>query len=335
MPLRKGLLFLSVALFLFSGATAHAQQVTGQVRYADTNQPVYNANIHCEGANTSQIQQTDRSGKFTCLLGSPGGFTVRVDASGYFSEQQSGNALDNHASEYMLFRLKPDPKAKAVASAASPTDPNVPPEARKAFDKGVQAISVGKKEKIEEGAHELEKAVSIYPKFLEAQVKLGAAYMDLQQWDKAEPAFKQALEIEPRAANALFALGEIYLRLKRVDEAKTVLLQGLQIDDSSAQGHLALARAYWEDAAKIKDDAQARTSLETAYNQVNQSLKLDPGVAQAHLLKGNLLLRVRRGADAQHEYEEYLRLEPKGPFAEQTRLLVEKIKKALESQPKP
>ena len=67
---------------------------------------------------------------------------------------------------------------------------------------------------------------------------------------------------------------------------------------------------------------------------MNQSLKLDPEVAQAHLLKGNLLLRVRRAADAQHEYEEYLRLEPKGLFADQTRAIVEKIKKALATEEK-
>jgi hypothetical protein len=57
-------------------------------------------------------------------------------------------------------------------------------------------------------------------------------------------------------------------------------------------------------------------------------------VAHAHLVKGNLLLRVRRAADAQREYEEYLRLDPKGPFAEQSRLIVEKIKKALATEEK-
>jgi tetratricopeptide (TPR) repeat protein len=325
--------FTTFAFLLFSGSVIHAQQVTGQVRYADSNQPAYNANVHCEGASTSQILQTDRSGKFTCLLGSPGSFSVRVDASGYISQQQSGNALDSRSDEYLFFRLQPDPNAKPGASILPIADPKVPAEARKAFDKGVELINLGQKEKIEEGARELEKAVTVYPGFLEALMKLGAAYMDMQEWNKAEVTFKKALEIQPNTANALFALGEIYLRQKKANEARTVLLQGLQIDDRSAQGHLALARAYWEDAVKIADNAQARTSLEAAYDQVNQSLKLDPAIAQAHLMRGNLLLRGRRALEAQHEYEEYLRLEPKGPFAEQTKLTIEKIKKALASQP--
>jgi tetratricopeptide (TPR) repeat protein len=135
--------------------------------------------------------------------------------------------------------------------------------------------------------------------------------------------------------NALFALGEIYLRQKKGEEAEKVLLQGLQTEDRSFQGHLTLARVYFDMASKNKDEAQARPSLEKAYDQVNQALKLNPDMAQAHLVKGNLLLRVRRAADAQHEFEEYLRLDPKGPAAEQTRIIVEKIKKALESEKKP
>jgi len=47
--------------------------------------------------------------------------------------------------------------------------------------------------------------------------------------------------------------------------------------------------------------------------------------AGAHLLKGNLLLRAGRAADALTAFNEYLRLEPNGAFATQTRALVEKI----------
>ncbi len=310
--------------------------MTGQVRYSDTNQPAYNAIVRCNGTGTSQIQQTDRSGRFACGLGSTGSFTVSVDADGYFPEQQSGNAIDNQAREYMLFRLKPRPAgAKPAAPAAAPVDPNVPAEARQAFDKGVQAIALGNKEKIQEGAQQLEKAVTLYPKYLDAHVRLGAAYMDLQQWDKAEASFKKALEIDPKSANALFALGEIYVRQKKDEEAEKVLLQGLQIEDRSPQGHLILTRVYWSMAGKIKDETQARPTLEKAYEQIKRTLELEPNNAQAHLLKGNLLLRVRRAADAQREFEEYLRLDPKGAFAEQTKAMVEKIKKALAETPAP
>ena len=62
--------------------------------------------------------------------------------------------------------------------------------------------------------------------------------------------------------------------------------------------------------------------------EVKRALVLDPNLAGAHLLKGNLLLRVGRANDALTEFNEYLRLEPNGPFAGETHTLIEKIKKA-------
>ena len=85
---------------------------------------------------------------------------------------------------------------------------------------------------------------------------------------------------------------------------------------------------YWEKAREIKDLTQAKPALEKAYDEVKRALTLNPDLATAHLLKGNLLLRVQRTADALVEFGEYLRLEPNGPFATETRTLVDKIKKA-------
>jgi tetratricopeptide (TPR) repeat protein len=86
---------------------------------------------------------------------------------------------------------------------------------------------------------------------------------------------------------------------------------------------------YWEKAGTTKDQAVWRPQLEKSYEEVKQALTQDPKLAPAHLLKGNLLFKVRRAEDALHEYEEYLRLDPKGESAEATRALVDKIKQAL------
>jgi len=44
---------------------------------------------------------------------------------------------------------------------------------------------------------------------------------------------------------------------------------------------------------------------------------------------GNILLRERNGKDAYHEFNEYLRLDPKGEYADATRDLVKRLDKAL------
>jgi tetratricopeptide (TPR) repeat protein len=320
-----------IALLAFA---VSAQQIQGDVRYADSSQPVLEAHVECSGTGGISSQMTGRNGKFFFRV-SPGQYYVSVHMPGYQNEERSVVLTDFNASEYLSFRLRALPGAGAKNPKPPTVDASVPAEAQKEFDKAEATIATGKKEAIPEAIRHYQQALVLYPKFVQSQLKLGTTYMDLGDWDKAEETLKKTIESDPKAVNAYFALGETYLRQKKNPEAEKVLMEGLQIENRSFQGHLALARVYFDMANKIKDEAQARPSLEKAYDQVNQSLKLNPDLAQAHLVKGNLLLRVRRAADAQHEFEEYLRLDPKGPFAEQTRAVVEKIKKALASEKKP
>ena len=311
-----------------------AGRINGQVRFADTGQPAYNVLVSCDnvtGGGLAGQVMTDRNGRFNFQV-PLAQFNITVRVSGYIEQTQTVELLTSPTA-YLQFQLQPDKLKPAAAVNPAIIDASVPTSARQEFDAATKALANGKKEGIEEAVRHLEKALSIYPRFSQAALMLGTAYMDLGQADKAERALKQTLEINPQAANALFALGELYREQKLHDQAEKTLLQGLSIEPRSYQGHLNLARVYWDTAAQIKDDTQARPILEKAYEEVKKSLELNADFAPAHVVKGNLLLRVRRVQDAQHEFEEYLRLDPKGPFAEQARTTVEKIKKALASQP--
>lgn len=331
--------WLILALVLFSfPLTAPAQKtfrttsgrINGQVRYPNR-QPASEILVSCDAWNGGVVGQvrTDARGNFSFDNLGTSQFTISVRQPGFlpFSETVE---LATTPTAYVQINLRADPNAPAGAAAV--VDSSVPPPAQKEYEKAEAAME---KEDRAVAIRHYQQALTLHPQFLKAQLKMGTAYMDLGEWDKAEEALKKAIAIDPKAANAYFALGEVYLRQKKDEEAEKTLVQGLQIEDRSAAGHLGLARVYWSMAGKIKDDTQARPNLEKAYEQVKKTIELDPNLAQAHLLKGNLLLRVRRAADAQREYEEYLRLDPKGALAEQTRAKVEQIKKALQSQPKP
>lgn len=328
-------LFLIAGGLILSASAAHAQQIQGTVRWGPAQKPAQGVIVRCSGTGGTNEHLTDPGGRFYFRV-SPGHYECSVRVPGFREEFKSVDLIDTQSSEYMDFRLKEEGDSKAPAGNArtKPAEPNIPAKAREEFDKGAAAIAGGKKENLEEGVLHLQKAVAIYPQFLQAQLMLGTTYVDLQQFDKAEQTLKKAIEIDPKAANALFALGELYLRQKKDEDAEKVLLQGLQVEDRSYQGHLTLARVYVDMAAKIKDETQNRPFRVKAYDQVNESLKYNSDNSLAHWIKGNLLVSVGRNQDAQHEFEEYVRLDPKGPLADKAKTLIEKIKK-VESEKKP
>jgi len=326
------MLLLTVAAIALPG---HGQtkrvEIHGQVRYAQGGAPAANVVVRLEsydGGGPMSEAFTDSSGKFQFSSLPPAQYLVRVRQSGYRDAQQTIDLITT-SSGFVLLQLLPDTSASSPTTSKPGTiDANVPAAAQKEFDKGVAALAEGRKDKTSFAVKCFEKAVSLYPKFVEARLKLGTGYMDLEQWDKAEQALLATIEVDPKAFNALFALSEIYLRQNKISDAEKVLVTGLAIQNASYLGHLNLARVYWEKSREIKDLAQARPSLEKSYEEIKRALTLNPDLAGAHLLKGNLLLRVGRAADAVTEFNEYLRLEPNGAFATETRALVDKLKKA-------
>jgi hypothetical protein len=65
---------------------------------------------------------------------------------------------------------------------------------------------------------------------------------------------------------------------------------------------------------------------------IGMTLQLKPDLAEAHLLAGNILLRVNQNERALVEYREYLRLAPKGEFVLQVQELVRKVEKSLQDK---
>jgi len=311
-----------------SSPTTATVEIHGQVRFVDGGAPAANVLVRLEsydsGGSISEAF-TDRLGKFRFTGLPPAQYSVRVRQEGYRDAQQNVD-MTTTSNGLVMLQLSRDVSGPNKSMMGS-IDAHVPAAAQKEFDKGVAALDQGGKDKLTFAVKCFEKAVTIYPQFVEARLRLGTGYMDLEQWDKAEKALLATLEVDPKAFNALFALSEIYLRENKISDAEKVLTKGLAVQDASYLGHLNLARVYWEKSREIKDLAQAKPALEKSYEEVKRALILNPGLGSAHLLKGNLLLRVGRANDAVTEFNEYLRLEPNGPFATETRTLVDKIKK--------
>lgn len=343
--MRYRIFFLAFLLFVFNGlphafgqsAGGFSFQINGQVRYADSRKPAANVIVRVERVSGGMAGQqvTDQTGKFsfTGLAGQM--YTVTLHAPGYKEFKQDVDLLTANTGYVSAFLVKDESAVGNSSTALQPLlnppviDSSVPMEAQKEYAFAKKLIDTGEASKLAKAVGHLERAIELYPKYTEAHLMRGLAYMDMREWPKAEGSFRAAIDNTPAAVTAYWALGQVYIRQKKWPEAVDILKKGIILNGQVAEGHFALADAYWEMAPSAKDEAAFRRSLEDAWKETRKAIELDPKHGRAHLLAGNLLLKARKPNEALTHFEEYLKLEPKGPLADQTKTLVQKIKQAM------
>ena len=321
--------FLIVFLF-FPVAVTYAQvnpirspnqpaQISGQLRYSIGGAPAADVVVRLDqlaGGYVNEVR-TDRLGKFKITNLSPIQYQIIIRHPGFQEISREVN-LVMQSSEYLQLQLVEEPKRKAEKPiTVGVINANVPPEARKEYEQGESLLQAGDKKKMTQAISHFERAIAIAPNYLEAKLKLGTSYMDLAEWAKAEKVLVAANQAHANEPNLLFALGELYLQQKKTKEAEEALHEGLKVEPRSWMGHYTLGRLYWNGGELVK-----------AARQVAIALQLNPNFAEAHLLAGNIFLRARKSAEAQVEFEEYLRLAPQGKYARETKGILEEIKKA-------
>lgn len=293
-------------------------EITGQVRYANGGAPVDKALVRLEAFGGGMIGQdmTDRTGKFHFSGLSPAQYVLSVHSPGFIDIRQQVD-LQTSLKQYLQLQLVAErPEARLPTDSSKMVDAKIPVEAQKEFELG--STELIKEKKLESGVSHLEKAIKLYPQYLEAHLLLGNAYLETKQLDKAEHELRRTLEIAPKSPAAMFALGDLYRRQQKYTEAEKALQEGLKLDQKSYLGHFTLGQVYF-----------AKNDLTKAGPEVGQALQLKPDFAEAYLLAGNIFLKARKPENALQMFEEYLHLAPKGDFAPQTREVTEKLKKAL------
>lgn len=322
---------LLVAAFLFVVSPALAQrerdtyspntqafEVSGEVRFTETGAIAVNVPVRLERFSGGLIDSitTDNRGRFRFPNLQRGYYKVIVNTPGYRPAQQDAD-MQVVARVYLVFELTSDASKNASGLPVfnEVIDARVPAEAREAFSNGRNALA---KKSYREAVGHFEKAVFAYANFFDAQLLLGISFMDLKEWENAEKALLRAVEIKPENGAARIYLGEVYWRQKRNTDAEATLREGLKLDEKSWHGHFTLGRVYWDMGEVAK-----------AGGPIGMTLQLKPDLAEAHLLAGNILLRVNQRERALVEYREYLKLAPKGEFVSQVQELVRRVEKSL------
>ena len=306
----------------YNPATTSAD-ITGQVRFGGTLGLAQNVRVVLErvGGGTVDQMMTDNRGRFRFAQLPRGQYVVNTTAPCFVPDRRQVELLVIFRS-YLDIELAPDAaapncaaSARGAAAPASAVDARVPEEARREYERASASLAKGKDE---EGVARLRRSVEIYPDFFEAHMLLASAHAKAGRLGEAEASLERAAKIDPRSAAALVSLGEVRRRLKKNAEAEESLSAALKLEEASWQAHLALGRLYL-DTERVRQAAP----------HIGRALQLKPDFADGHLFAGNLLLKLNEPARALAEYEEYLRLAPKGDYAAPTRALAAKLRKSL------
>ena len=299
-------------------------EIRGQVRLQDgrpASLGIYVMLDMITGGTAAQTQ-TDRQGKFEFRQVAPADYRVIVRAIGYEDESQEAD-LSRFPTAYLTFTLKPDASRKdpsvppgGPAASVSALDANAPAAARTDVENARQIMTEGKD--TDESIKLLQKAVEQYPKYPQAYLLMGVAYSSKKSWDEAEKSLQKAIELDQQSGAAYVALGSVENEKQKYPEAEKYLLKAATLSPDSADVHSELGRTYY-----------ALSRWQDADQHMTKAIQLRPDDAGAHVLMGNIQLRERNAEGALKEFQEALRLDPKGPLAEPTRQMVARIESAL------
>jgi len=344
MRIRLTLLFLSFLLVLPAlaqrtqpPATSSPRQIDGVVRLEGRPAPAgilvmldYAASSDSAPYASGELGRTmtDSGGRFRFSLASLSStgaqrplFAISVHYSGFKDAVQvvdmssvphaSAN-LDLHRDASKDQPAVPPGGPGATVSVRQPASS----EAAEALRKGQQLLM--EKHDVKGSIESFKKAVKLDPQFAPALLLLGAAYIQLRAWQDAQSAFEKAAKLEPANPQALLGLGVVLNAEQDFSGAEKTLEHSLQLNPKSAEAQYELGKCFW-----------GMGKWQEAEPHAAQAIAMNKEFPPAHLLMGNIYLRKRDASSALKEFQEYLRLDPQGPFAQPTRDLVQRLQKAV------
>jgi hypothetical protein len=198
---------------------------------------------------------------------------------------------------------------------------SVPHKAHDEFEKGMTLIYL--KADYRGAIAQFQLAIRDFPTYYEAYAEEGSAYFQLEDLGHAEEALQKSIDLSSgQYADSMFTLATVLTDTKRYAEAETVSRRGISVDASSWRGPFELARALT--ALKQTDEAE---------KSAQKSRDLMPDNPPVYLLLANIHIQRKDYPALIRDLDDYLRLAPIGPEADQARKTRERVQ-ALLNAPK-
>ena len=188
--------------------------------------------------------------------------------------------------------------------SVSARDLQVPPDARKEFEKGRDDYF---KKKYDDADKHLAKAINIYPEYASALDLRGREQRTRRMDDEAEKSFRAAIAADDKFIAPYIHLAALLATHARWPEVITMSDKAIELD---ADGYT--EPYYFKATAHIM--SQQIPEAKTNISKVLQMDK-DHRFPRAELMMGNILRSEGNDAEAAQHMKTYLSLEPNGPDA--------------------
>ena len=156
-----------------------------------------------------------------------------------------------------------------------------------------------RKGQVDEALEQFQKALGIYPRYVEARSNLGAALFQKGRVDEAVAQFKRTLEINPKYAQANYNLGLALFQKGRMEDAIAQFKKAVKINPYYPEAHNNLGHALLQ-----------KGQLDEALDQFENALEINPHYVDAYSNLGTTLFQKGQVDDAIAQYRKALRINP-------------------------
>ena len=327
-------------LFLFSGPVAAQQpkptspagpnmgtrqastlSVSGFVRDAQDHSTIEGVQVELRalnGATVARTFTTNGSFRFDNIGG--GIYYIVIEQIGYEAANQQVDVVGGPVSGVMVELRRVREAGSLVAkgpSTVSKRELSIPRNAHSSMDKGM--VLLQQKSDYQGSVKQFERAIHEYPDYYEAYAQMGVAYLHLGNAASSEQALRKSLELsKEHDVDALFWLATLLSNGERFSAAEPLARKAVELDPNSWQANSELARAL----LGLNRAAEAEKSALAA-------VKLRSDHPLLYLLLANIHGQLQNDAALLDDLNNYLRLAPAGPFADQVRQQRTQVQQAL------
>ena len=248
---------------------------------------------------------------------------LRASAPGFHSNEISLVGLDQFGGSIDVGVITVQRAVKVEGMTLSAIPYKAPKDARKAYEKGLQAQKDGK---LADAHKYFETAVKIYPSFAFAWFQLGTVLRTEDQKDEARNAYTQATTIDAKFLPPYLSLASMAYEIGNWHEVLTLTGHILDLDPLN---HIAVANYVLDlDPLNYVDayfyDAMANFKLDKIEEAEKSGLKaehldLRTRFPQLHLLLAEIFVRKNNYAMAVTETQIFLELAPHSKDADRVR----------------